>query len=221
MKFGILSNIDDHEEVHGSPARYYGQILDQVVRAEELGITVRGSVSITTPRIVRLPGNDRDGRCRADIAHPSRDGRVTPPSAPPHPAGRGIRDVDQLSGGRLDYGVGRGFLRPPYDLFGIAEDASRERYRESLEVIIRAWTETGPFSHHGKHWSFDHCVSFPPPFQEPYPPIFASGAATPASYTWAGEMGVNLATAFFNPQHHVVQAGIRGYRPAARNRCAT
>ena len=37
MKFALLYNTDYHQEVHGSPARYYGEILDQVCLAEDLG----------------------------------------------------------------------------------------------------------------------------------------------------------------------------------------
>src|SRR5258708_35871396 len=108
-----------------------------------------------------------------------------------------MRDV--LSEGRLEYDIGRGFLNYSYRLFGEKPDESHERYREGTDLIIKAWTSPGPFSFEGKYWQLSDYTFFPRPIQQPFPPIFASGAITPESYAWAGTRGLHLATAFFSP----------------------
>ena len=67
--------------------------------------------------------------------------------------------VDNLSDGRLEFGVGRGVLTF-YDPFHINPQQSRERYAEALDIIVGAWTQDG-FSYEGKH--FQAPRSFPGP----------------------------------------------------------
>ena len=123
--------------------------------------------------------------------------------------------VDVLSGGRLEYGIGRGFLKTAYDLFGVDTEESMRRYQEGAEVILAAWNAAGrPFDVDGEHWPLRGAECFPPPLQQPHPPIYASGAATLDSYLWAGRMGLNLATAFFIPKPDFVRDSIGRYRAA-------
>ena len=214
MRFGVLYNIDYHEEVHGSASRYYGAILDQIVALEELGydavwfgehhyahysfgapatMIVAAAVRTTTIRL-------GTGVSLVPLHHPLR-------------LAEEYAMADVLSGGRLDYGVGRGFLKSAYDLFGIDTEESIRRFREGVEIIVAAWRAAGqPFDHDGEFWSLHQATSFPPPVQRPHPPIFASGAATLDSYLWAAAMGLDLATAFFLPKPDFVRDCIEQYR---------
>ena len=66
--------------------------------------------------------------------------------------------VDQVSLGRLDFGVGRSGFATAYEGYDIPYSESRERFQESLDVILKAWTQER-FSHKGKHFTFnDVCV---------------------------------------------------------------
>src|SRR5215470_10483286 len=47
--------------------------------------------------------------------------------------------LDVLSEGRLEYGIGRGFLNYSYQIFGVNPDESHARYREGTDLIVRAW----------------------------------------------------------------------------------
>ena len=58
--------------------------------------------------------------------------------------------VDQVSHGRLEFGVGRSGFPRSYEGYGIPYSESRERFQESLEVILKAWTNE-KFSHEGKY----------------------------------------------------------------------
>jgi alkanesulfonate monooxygenase SsuD/methylene tetrahydromethanopterin reductase-like flavin-dependent oxidoreductase (luciferase family) len=124
--------------------------------------------------------------------------------------------LDVLSEGRLEYGIGRGFLNYSYQLFGVNPDESHARYREGTELIVKAWTSDGPFSFDGEFWKLADYTFFPKPLQKPHPPIFASGAITPESYVWAGRRGLHLGTAFFIPAPEMVKANIDLYRNALR-----
>lgn len=215
MKFGLLYNIDYHEEVHGSPSQYYGQILDQVVAAEDLGYHSvwfgehhYEKYSFGAPPVMAMAAASRTKSIRIGT------GVALLPLHHPVLLAEEYALLDQLSGGRLEWGVGRGFLKYGYDLLGIDPDESVQRYRETLEIVIKAWTSKGPFSHDGPFFTLVDYESFPPPKQQPTPPIFATGAGTPSSYVYAGELGVNLATAFFSPNRDLVRDGIRAYRAA-------
>jgi len=86
--------------------------------------------------------------------------------------------VDLLSNGRLDFGVGRGYRYSEFSGFCIPMEEADERYGEALEVIRKAWTSPGRFSHHGKRWHYENVVIEPSPTQQPHPPLWV-GAGNP------------------------------------------
>src|SRR5205823_8488057 len=99
--------------------------------------------------------------------------------------------VDLLSGGRLDFGVGRGFIKVTYDSFNQAMGESRERFQEGLEIIKRAWTQE-TFSYEGKFHTFRNVTVLPRPVQKPLPPIYMAAAISPESFVHAGKEGHSL-----------------------------
>jgi alkanesulfonate monooxygenase SsuD/methylene tetrahydromethanopterin reductase-like flavin-dependent oxidoreductase (luciferase family) len=124
--------------------------------------------------------------------------------------------LDVLSGGRLEYGVGRGYLMQEYDWLNVPIDESHGRYREAAEFIIKAWTEKGRISYHGKHFDIDDYECFPAPLQRPHPPIYASASGTLASFEWAAARGLNLGTALFVPDRDGIRRNISHYRSHLR-----
>ena len=95
--------------------------------------------------------------------------------------------LDQLSRGRLEYGVGRGTFPNVHEGFNTPFAESRGRFEESLEVIKKAWTED-TFSFEGEFYQFrDLCVE-PKPFQQPHPPIRV-GITSAESFSITGRMG--------------------------------
>jgi len=99
--------------------------------------------------------------------------------------------LDLISGGRLDFGVGKGYRHSEFKGFGIAPEEAEPRFEEALEVILRAWTTRTRFSHHGRYWQFDDIVVEPPTAQRPHPPIWVA-AASPPSIRRAATRGFNL-----------------------------
>jgi alkanesulfonate monooxygenase SsuD/methylene tetrahydromethanopterin reductase-like flavin-dependent oxidoreductase (luciferase family) len=100
--------------------------------------------------------------------------------------------IDLLSGGRLDFGVGKGYRHNEFSGFQVPIEDADARFEESLAVITKAWTsgETR-FSHHGRFWNFEDIVVEPPTAQKPNPP-FWMGAGSPDSIRKVAERGYNL-----------------------------
>ena len=95
--------------------------------------------------------------------------------------------LDQLSNGRLEYGVGRGTFPNVHEGFNTPFSESRGRFEESLEIIKKAWTEDS-FTFEGEYYQCrDLCVE-PKPRQEPHPPIRV-GITSAESFPITGRMG--------------------------------
>jgi alkanesulfonate monooxygenase SsuD/methylene tetrahydromethanopterin reductase-like flavin-dependent oxidoreductase (luciferase family) len=82
--------------------------------------------------------------------------------------------LDVVSKGRLIAGmvVGGG---PEYYSFGINPAECRRRFNEALDLVIRAWTEPGPFEFDGAFFKLRYCNPWPRPYQQPHPPIWVPG----------------------------------------------
>jgi alkanesulfonate monooxygenase SsuD/methylene tetrahydromethanopterin reductase-like flavin-dependent oxidoreductase (luciferase family) len=215
VKFGILYNIDYQPKVHGSASEYYEEILEQVELLEELGYDAAwfgehhySGYSFGNPAMIALAAASRTTKLRLGT------GVSLIPLHHPLRLAEEYAMLDVLSGGRLDYGVGRGFLSYGYDLFNVNLAESHDRYHEGIELIIKAWTAGGPFSFEGRFWKVRDYEFFPKPVQQPHPPIFAAGAGTLSSFIWAGRMGLDLCTALFAPDRALLQNGINSYREA-------
>jgi alkanesulfonate monooxygenase SsuD/methylene tetrahydromethanopterin reductase-like flavin-dependent oxidoreductase (luciferase family) len=81
--------------------------------------------------------------------------------------------LDLLSGGRVDFAAGRGYDRLEYAPFGADFQNSAELFAEGLEVLWRAWTEPGKWSHQGKYYQFENIEVRPRPAQDPLRPYVA------------------------------------------------
>jgi alkanesulfonate monooxygenase SsuD/methylene tetrahydromethanopterin reductase-like flavin-dependent oxidoreductase (luciferase family) len=79
--------------------------------------------------------------------------------------------IDNITGGRLISGFVRG-IGSEYHTFGVNPTFSHERFHEAHDLIVRAWTEPGPFTFHSKHYHFEYVNLWPRPYQQPHPPIW-------------------------------------------------
>src|SRR6266849_2993630 len=99
--------------------------------------------------------------------------------------------LDLLSGGRLDFGIGKGYRYNEFAGFCVAMEEADARFDECLDVIVKAWTSNDKFSHRGHYWQFDEIVVEPPTAQRPHPPIWM-GAGGESSVRRVAERGYNL-----------------------------
>jgi alkanesulfonate monooxygenase SsuD/methylene tetrahydromethanopterin reductase-like flavin-dependent oxidoreductase (luciferase family) len=102
-----------------------------------------------------------------------------------------VATLDLLSNGRFDFGIGRGYREQEFSGFCIPMNEAADRFDEAIEVIRKAWTSEGRFSHHGKRWHFDNIVVEPAPMQQPHPPFWL-GAGSKTSICRAAREGYNL-----------------------------
>jgi alkanesulfonate monooxygenase SsuD/methylene tetrahydromethanopterin reductase-like flavin-dependent oxidoreductase (luciferase family) len=98
--------------------------------------------------------------------------------------------VDQLSHGRLIFGVGRSGVAQTYEAYGVSYAESRDRFREILDIVEQAWTKPS-FSYNGKYHSFKDVAVVPKPYQKPTPPIRIA-ASTPDTFPAIGRRGVPI-----------------------------
>src|SRR5712692_742201 len=192
MRFSIqnLLSLRDGQ----SHAQVYANTLDECKLAEELGFhTVwlaehHFSVYGIAPSLPVLA---------AAIARETRRVRigtavVVAPFAHPVRIAEEFAMVDILSGGRLDFGIGRGYQPKEFRGLGISMEGTRERFDEALEIIRRAWTGDR-VTFEGRFYQVRDLRILPRPVQKPHPP-FWTAAVSPDTYTLAARKGFKILT---------------------------
>ncbi len=99
--------------------------------------------------------------------------------------------IDLMSGGRLEFGVGKGYRHNEFMSFCIPMAEAQERFEEGLALVLKAWTSEQRFSHHGKYWHFENIVVEPPTAQKPHPPVWMA-AGQPDSIRQVAARGFGL-----------------------------
>lgn len=192
MKFGLFGGaIQGRGETIDSQG--YQSFIERIIEADQLGFegifmvehhfSGVGQVSATLNMISYLAA--RTERIRLGTA-------VTVlPWHNPVILAEEAATADLLSGGRLEFGVGKGYRDIEFKGFKIDKAEAQERYNETLEIIIKAWTSNERFSYEGKWWSYEDIAVEPAPIQKPHPPLW-TGAGTPESITRVAKAGMSL-----------------------------
>jgi probable F420-dependent oxidoreductase len=105
----------------------------------------------------------------------------------PYHLARSVTTIDLFSGGRFLFGVGAGWLREEFDIIGRPWDQRGARLEESLELMVRLWTEKEP-SFNGAFYTLPPAAMEPKPQTLPHPP-FWFGGITPVALRRAARMG--------------------------------
>ena len=108
-----------------------------------------------------------------------------------------VATLDLLSGGRFDFGIGKGYRHSEFNGFQIAPEEAEARFEEAIEVMTRAWTSRERFSHRGRFWHFEDIVVEPPPAQQPHPPLWVAAGS----------------------EHSIRRAAARGFQSDPRSIC--
>jgi alkanesulfonate monooxygenase SsuD/methylene tetrahydromethanopterin reductase-like flavin-dependent oxidoreductase (luciferase family) len=158
----------------------YQNYLDTLAYADELGfdgICVNEHHQnayglMPSPNLMAAALTQRTHRCQIAVI-----GNALPMYNPPLRVAEEFAMLDVMSGGRLVAGmvIGGG---PEYFSYQINPTHARERFREALDLIIKAWTTPGPFLWNSKHYFFRYVNPWPRPIQQPHPPIWIPGAGS-------------------------------------------
>lgn len=97
--------------------------------------------------------------------------------------------LDVISGGRLEFGVGRGYQPMEFAGFGVDMAEARDRFWEQLELITTAW-KGSPFSYQGRFYHHPELVIKPRPVQDPIPVYLAS--VSPETFDLALDHGYGV-----------------------------
>ncbi|HEY3118118.1 MAG TPA: LLM class flavin-dependent oxidoreductase [Chloroflexota bacterium] len=196
MRFGAYAMPTYREEFGLTEAEFLKATLKQLARAEELGFDslwvnehhfhqYGGLMPSLPTMLAALSQHTSTARLGTSVV-------LLPLYNPLHVAEE-LAMVDLLSDGRLELGVGRGFIIHDYEVMGVPSDDAQDRLMEALDVVRKAWT-TQPFSHSGKYYQVNNVSVWPQPVQRPHPPIWIACSRTPSSFEWVGTQGHKLLT---------------------------
>jgi alkanesulfonate monooxygenase SsuD/methylene tetrahydromethanopterin reductase-like flavin-dependent oxidoreductase (luciferase family) len=167
-----------YEPRHGG--ELYNRYLDELVLAEELGFDgvcvnehhQNAYGTMPSPNLMGSILARQTKRVKIAVI-----GNALPFYNPPTRVAEEFAMIDCISGGRLIAGlvVGGG---PEYYSFTINPTFARSMYAEAMDLVLRAWTEPGPFEHYGKHWKLKYVNPWPRPIQKPHPTVWIPGAGS-------------------------------------------
>ncbi len=109
--------------------------------------------------------------------------------------------ADHISGGRVELGLGAGWLEEEHRAYGFEfppTEVRMELLAEQLEIVHRSWTEEG-FSFEGRHYTLVECNALPKPLQRPHLPLIMGGVAGPKSVALAARWADEYNTLFSSP----------------------
>ena len=193
MKFGLFGGARSQGGGPAGDSLGYRAWIDYVHAAETLGFhsvfvvehhfTGRGQVSASLDLLAYLAGTTRRIRLGTAV--------VVLPWHNPALLAEQVATVDLLSGGRVDFGIGKGYRASEFHGFAIPPEEAAARFDEARGFLRQAWTTEGRFSHKGRFWQFDDVVIEPRPVQQPHPPFWMA-AGSPDSIRRAAADGYNL-----------------------------
>lgn len=120
----------------------------------------------------------------------------------PGPLAIAVAEVDQMSGGRIELGLGAGWYEEEHRAYGIPFPApARERLdrlEEQLTVVTGLWAaeEAAPFSFEGRHYRLEKSPGLPKPHQRPGPPVIVGGHGTRRTPALAARFAAECNVAF-------------------------
>jgi alkanesulfonate monooxygenase SsuD/methylene tetrahydromethanopterin reductase-like flavin-dependent oxidoreductase (luciferase family) len=169
--------------------RIYNEYLDQLELADDLGFDAvcvnehhqNGYGTMPAPNIVAAMLARRVSRAKIAILgngiglrdHPLR-------------VAEEVAMLDVVTGGRVISGFVRG-IGAEYFSLNLDPSRSRSRFHEAHDLIVKAWTEPGPFEWDGPNYQFRYVNVWPRPIQQPHPPIFCPSQGSSETITWAAE----------------------------------
>lgn len=221
MRFGLFGGAHRGAAGSSGDSQTYRQFLDYIAEAEQLGFesvflvehhfTGTGQISASLTLLSYLAAMTSTLRLGTAV--------TVLPWHNPILLAEQAATVDLLSGGRLEFGVGRGYRPNEFHGFGVDPAEAADRYAECLEVVLRSWTERDRFTHEGRFWTFRDVVVEPKPAQTPHPPIWVAAGSEPSIRSAAASGYRLLLDQFAGPDQTLERIG--WYRDEVRRQGRT
>jgi alkanesulfonate monooxygenase SsuD/methylene tetrahydromethanopterin reductase-like flavin-dependent oxidoreductase (luciferase family) len=218
MRFGLFGSAQARRG-DGDPARGLRDYVDTSVEAEALGFDLSflvehhfsglGQVSASHDLLAWVAARTTTMRLGTAV--------IVLPWHNPVLLAKRAATLDLMSGGRLEFGVGKGYRHSEFVGFCMPYEEAQARFEEALQVIIRAWTSNVRFSHDGRFWQYEDIIVEPPTSQKPHPPVWIA-ASKPDSIRSVAARGCKLLLDQFASTETVGERAVRYARP---NRCRT
>jgi alkanesulfonate monooxygenase SsuD/methylene tetrahydromethanopterin reductase-like flavin-dependent oxidoreductase (luciferase family) len=167
-----------YDPVHGHTL--YTRYLDELCLADELGFDgvcvnehhQNAYGTMPSPNLMGSILARQTKRVKIAVI-----GNALPLYNPPTRVAEEFAMIDVISGGRLIAGlvVGGG---PEYYSFTVNPTHARTMFAEAMDLVLRAWTEPGPFEHYGEYWKLKYVNPWPRPLQQPHPTVWIPGAGS-------------------------------------------
>lgn len=109
----------------------------------------------------------------------------TPLHHPLHTA-EDLAMIDVISGGRFDWGIGKGYDHLEFQSYGVPFEEREGRWEEAIDIVLKAWTD-GRICYEGKYWQIPETELFPKPVQKPRPPAYLMVSRSDSSVIYAAE----------------------------------
>jgi alkanesulfonate monooxygenase SsuD/methylene tetrahydromethanopterin reductase-like flavin-dependent oxidoreductase (luciferase family) len=178
--------------------RLYNEYLDELEYAEALGFDGLGVNehhqnaygTMPSPNLMAAALARRTSRVKLAVL-----GNAIALREHPLRVAEEIAMLDVLSGGRVISGFVRG-IGCEYFSLGVNPTYSRERFYEAHDLILRSWTEPGPFSFEGRHYRVRYANVWPRPLQSPHPPVWLPSQGSTETVRFGAEHRYPFVTVF-------------------------
>ena len=217
MKFGAHILPTYSPELDGSVRDYYSRLFDQVVEFEKLGFDQAwvtehhfggyGGILPHPPTFLSAVAG-KTSRIRLGVAV------AVLPLHNPLELAESYAMADVVSGGRLDFGIGKGSEPVEYRKLRARPDEATQRFKESAEIIRQAWSDE-PVNFHGAFYHYEDVNILPKPVQRPHPRVWVGATRSEETFRDAGRNGYDLMTVpFVHPSTDALRDLVKLYRDA-------
>lgn len=178
--------LGDAEKVHD----YYNQSLDELMHAARMGFDGLGTNEHHQNVYGFMCNPNLFGAALAKMTHDEglddvalvQLGATISSTSPPTRIAEEYAVLDCISGGRLVAGMPLGLGADACISYGVPPMEQRGRWREGIDLMLKAWTAEEFFAWNGKYFQLPKVNLWPRPVQKPHPPLIIPGAAS--SSTW-------------------------------------
>lgn len=117
--------------------------------------------------------------------------------------------LDVLSGGRVNWGAGRGFDLKEFEVFDVPPEESYQRFHENVDIVLHAWRNER-LNYNGQFHTYRDVEILPKPIQKPHPPIWMA-SSSPNAIEWSASKGYAILMDPHSP-HKTIAEKYMAYR---------